>query len=150
MLANKLTASGRTAVDVSRLISTRTDHGFLRARELSESTILITAFGEVDAVSAATLHDGIEGHLSGRSQAVLDLSRLDFFGTAGFTVLTQVHQRCGRTGIDWVLVPGPEVQRLLRICDPDGALPTASNIVSAVAALTRLPHRTPRLRTAGR
>lgn len=149
MLTAKITASGRTPVDVSRLISARSD-GFLRARALSESTIMITACGDVDAASATTLRDGIERHLGGHCQVVLDLSRLDFFGTAGFSVLKSIDERCARTGIDWVLVPGPEVARLLRICDPDGTLPTASNIVSAVATLSRLPHRTPQLRTVGR
>jgi hypothetical protein len=36
-----------------------------------------------------------------------------------------------------VLVPGSEVERLLRVCDPDGIMPTAPNIVSAVAVLAR-------------
>jgi hypothetical protein len=48
-----------------------------------------------------------------------------------------VHSRCARAGVDWVLVAGPEVDRLLRVCDPDGILPTAPNIVSAVATLAR-------------
>jgi anti-anti-sigma factor len=150
MLTARITASGRAPVDVSHLMSARGDHGFLRARALSDSTILITASGDVDAASAATLHDGIERHLAGRCQMVLDFSHLDFFGTAGFSVLKWVDERCHRTGIDWVLVPGPEVARLLRICDPDGTLTTAPNIVSAVAALSRLPHRTPQLRAVGR
>lgn len=150
MLSARITASERAPVDISPLISARSDHGFLRARVLNESAILITALGDVDAASAATLHEGVERHLSGRCQLVLDLSRLGFFGTAGFPVLTSLHTRCARTGIDWVLVPGPEVQRLLRICDPDGTLPTAPNIVSAVATLSRLPHRTPQLRAVGR
>ena len=150
MLTAKVAASGRAPVDVSHLMSARSDHGFLRARALSQSAVLITASGDVDAASAGALHDGIERHLSGRCQMVLDFSRLDFFGTAGFSVLKSVGERCRHTGIDWVLVPGPEVQRLLRICDPDGTLMTAPNIVSAVAALSRLPHRTPQLRAVGR
>ena len=34
---------------------------------------------------------------------------------------------------------------LLRVCDPDGTLPAAANIVSAAATLARGPHRTPQL-----
>jgi anti-anti-sigma factor len=109
----------------------------VRARELSATTILVAAVGEVDAASAANLSECIERHLPGYRQLVLDLSRLVFFGAAGYSVLHRVHSRCVRFGVDWVLVPGPEVTRLLRVCDPDGILPTAPNIVSAVAALAR-------------
>lgn len=124
-----------------RLAADRPDPGFLRARALSENTTLLVACGAVDAASADNLRDGIERHLGDHSQLVLDFSQLDFFGTAGFSVLNDTHARCGRTAVDWVLVPGPEVRRLLRICDPDGVLPTAPNIVAAVAALSRLRHR---------
>lgn len=109
----------------------------VRARELSATTVLVAAFGEIDAASAGRLSEAVEHHLTGYRQLVLDLSRLEFFGTAGYSVLHRVHSRCARAGVDWVLVPGPEVQRLTRVCDPDGLLPTAPNIVSAVAALAR-------------
>lgn len=115
--------------------STRPDA--VRVRELSATTVLVTAFGDIDASSAAGLSANIDRHVAGYRQLVLDLSRLEFFGTAGYSVLHRVHSRCARAGVGWVLVPGPEVERLLRVCDPDGLLPTAPNIVSAVAALAR-------------
>lgn len=114
---------------------TTADH--VRVRELSAATLLVTGTGEVDAANAATLSESIEQHLPGYRQLVLDLSRLEFFGTAGYSVLHRVHSQCSRAGVEWVLVPGPEVDRLLRVCDPDGLLPTAPNIVSAVATLAR-------------
>ncbi|MEI6252373.1 MAG: STAS domain-containing protein [Mycobacteriaceae bacterium] len=109
----------------------------VRVRELSASTVLVVAFGEIDAASALTLSERIERHLPGYQQLVLDLSRLEFFGTAGYSVLHRVQSYCARAGVAWVLVPGPEVERLLRVCDPDGVMPTAPNIVSAVAAMAR-------------
>ena len=109
----------------------------VRARALSYSTVLVSGFGDIDAASATQLSEDIERHLDGYRQLVLDLSGLAFFGTAGYSVLHRVHSRCLRTGIDWVLVPGKEVERLLRVCDPDGILPTAPNIVSGVATLAR-------------
>lgn len=109
----------------------------IRSRELCATTVLVAAFGEIDAATAPGLASNIERNLSGYRQLVLDLSRLEFFGTAGYAVLHRVHARCARSGMDWILVPGPEVERLLRVCDPAGILPTAPNIVAAVAALTR-------------
>jgi len=137
------------AVAFPRPTATDRERDLIRARELSDSTILIAAVGEIDADTATGLSERIERYIGAYPQVIVDFSRLAFFGTAGYSVLNHLHARCARTGVDWVLVPGPEVARLLRVCDPDGILPTAPNIVSAVAALTRLPHRTPHLRAAG-
>lgn len=124
--------------------------GPVRARELSATAVLIAAFGSIDAASAGETSGRIDHHLSGYRHLVLDFSRLEFFGTAGYSVLHRVSARCRWLGMDWVLVPGPEVERLLRICDPDRMLPTAPNIVSAVARLTRNHHGVPLRRTARR
>ncbi len=113
----------------------------VRSRELSETAVLVAATGAIDALSASDICVMIERRAAGYRQLVLDLSDVDFFGTAGYSLLHRLHSRCSRAGVDWVLVAGPEVQRLLRVCDPDGMLPTAANIVSAVAALARSPLR---------
>lgn len=128
-------------VSVSRQGRGQNERGLFRARELSETTVLIAAVGEIDAANSADLRSYIEDHLGGYQQLVLDLSRLNFFGTDGFSALHTINVRCSRRGIDWVLVPGPEVSRVLRVCDPESAPHTATNIVSAVAALARGPHR---------
>lgn len=108
----------------------------VRSRELDAVTVLVTAVGEVDAATAAGLFGNVERQLCGYRQLVLDLSGLEFFGTAGYAVLQRLHSWCARTGRDWVLVPGREVRRLLRVCDPDGVLPTAATIAVATATLT--------------
>jgi anti-anti-sigma factor len=132
-----LVANNAIPLAIRRSANTPTQPDLVRVRELSATTVLMAAFGEIDAASAAGLSERIEEHLGGYRQLVLDLSRLEFFGTAGYSVLHRVHSRCARAGLDWVLVPGPEVERLLRVCDPDGIMPSAPNIVSAVAALAR-------------
>ena len=135
--ASMLAAHNAIPVAIRREANTPVQADPVRARELSASTVLVAAFGEIDAASAGDLSERIEGHLPGYRQLVLDLTRLEFFGTAGYSVLHRMHARCALAGIEWVLVPGREVERLLRVCDPDGILPTAPNIVSAVAALAR-------------
>ena len=132
-----LTAQTASPFAVPHVAVNHTEVDNVRARELSTATVLVTAFGDIDAASAGRLSEHIESHLPGYRQLVLDLSRLEFFGTAGYSVLHRVHSKCARTGVKWILVPGPEVERLLRVCDPDGMLPTATNIVSAVATLAR-------------
>lgn len=125
---------------VTRLGRDRTDRGVFRSRELSATTLLIAAAGEVDASNAGAMLGYVEDNVSGYPQLVIDLSKLDFFATDGFSALHTLTVRCSRRGIDWVLVPGPAVARVLRVCDPEGLVTTAGNIVSAVAALARGPH----------
>ncbi|TGD90034.1 anti-sigma factor antagonist [Mycolicibacterium sp. CH28] len=138
-------ATTTTHMAVTRLDHDRAERGRFRVRELSATTLLIAAVGEIDASNSADLLAYIEKQVSGYQQLVLDLSRLAFFSADGFSVLHAVHARCTRSTIDWVLVPGPEVARILRVCDPQGLLVTAGNIVSAVAALARGPHTRPQL-----
>lgn len=118
----------------------------VRSRELSSNTVLVSVSASVDASNATDICTKIERRTAGYRQMVLDLSEVEFFGTAGYTLLHRLHFRCNAEGVDWVLVAGPEVQRLLRVCDPDGMLPTAANIVSAVASLARGSQRIAQLR----
>lgn len=133
-------ATTATPFGVARLGRDRADHGLFRARELSATTVLVAAVGEVDAANSDELLSYVHKLLGDYDQLVLDLSRLSFFATDGYSILQRIQARCSRLGIDWVLVPGPEVARVLRVCDPDEQFTTAGNIVSAVAALARGPH----------
>ncbi len=88
------------------------------------SATVITAQGEIDAANANQLTEYVEGFARQSGRVILDLSGLDFIGTAGFSALHRINVVCSAMGAQWVLVPGPAVRRLLRICDPDGTLPT--------------------------
>lgn len=117
----------------------------VRVRQLGSRTVLMAVTGDVDAASAPTLFDRIQTLLTSYHQLVLDLSGVEFFGTAGYSLLHRLDVLADRSSRDWVVVSGPEVQRLLRVCAPERKFPIASNIVSAVATLARGPHRTPQL-----
>ena len=132
-----LVANTANPLLISRPVGAGTAPDLVRSRELSANAVLVAAFGEIDAANAPDLGGAIDRKLLGYRQLVLDLSRLEFFGAAGYSVLNRLHNQCAHNTLNWVLVPGREVIRLLRICDPDGLMPTASNIVSAVAALAR-------------
>jgi anti-anti-sigma factor len=84
---------------------------------------VITAKGEIDAANANQLTEYVEHFVRQSGRVILDLSGLDFIGTAGFSALHRINVVCSAAGAHWVLVPGPAVHRLLRICDPDGTLP---------------------------
>ncbi|MGE2713354.1 STAS domain-containing protein [Mycolicibacterium litorale] len=97
------------------------------------STTVVTAHGELDAANAQHFADFALRHT--QQQLVLDLTGVEFFGTAGFSALHTLNVRCAGADIAWVLVPGSAVSRLLRICDPDATLPCADSVEAAFAAL---------------
>lgn len=107
-------------------------------RLASTSTVVITAHGEMDAANAAAVFSCIENAADSYAHLIVDLSDIRFFGTAGFFALHRINVGCNRRGITWRLVAGREVRRLLRLCDPEGGLPGADSVESAVTALRDL------------
>ncbi len=103
------------------------------ATVLPSSTTLVAAHGELDAANSRHFADFALQHAEGA--LVLDLSGVEFFGTAGFSALHTLNVRCAGGDIDWILVPGAAVSRLLRICDPDGTLPWSQTVETALTAL---------------
>mgnify|MGYP003694446271 CR=1 FL=1 len=93
------------------------------ACHLSDTTVLVTVRGEVDATNSRALAGYVERQVAGTSRLVLDLTVIDFFGTAGFAALHNVNVICARYGVSWELVVGSPLRRFLKICDPDNLLP---------------------------
>jgi anti-anti-sigma factor len=85
--------------------------------------VVVTADGDVDASNATEFADYVNLCISGPTPVVVDLSGLEFFGTDGFSALHLINVRCASANVRWAVVPSRAVSRLLRICDPDGALP---------------------------
>jgi anti-anti-sigma factor len=96
--------------------------------------IVITAQGELDASNSNRFADYVE-HCTGQSTSVVvDLSSLEFFGTAGFSALHLINVRCAGANLRWAVVPGKAVSRLLRICDPDNTLPMVKSVRATLDA----------------
>jgi anti-anti-sigma factor len=110
-------------------------------RWLQPSMVVISAHGELDAANAQQFVDYALRHAPHIDRLVLDLTRVDFFGTAGFSALHTLNVRCAAEKIEWALAPSPAVTRLLRICDPDSALPICASVEAALAAVQGEPRR---------
>jgi len=110
-------------------------------RWLQPSMAVITAHGELDAANAQQFVDYALRHAAHTDRLVLDLTGVDFFGTAGFSALHSVNVRCAAEKIVWALAPSPAVTRLLRICDPDLALPICDSVDAALTAVQGEPRR---------
>ena len=110
-------------------------------RWLQPSMTVIAAHGELDAANAQEFVDYALRHAAHIDRLVLDLTGVEFFGTAGFSALHTLNVRCAAEKIEWAMAPSAAVTRLLRICDPDSALPMSDSIEAALAAVQGEPRR---------
>ena len=125
-----------TAITTSRPVDRTESHtASFATRWLQPSVAVITAHGDLDASNAQEFVDYALRDAERTQRLALDLSGVDFFGTAGFSALHTLNVRCAGAGVEWVLVPSNAVSRLLRICDPDSALPIAATIPAALSRL---------------
>ena len=104
------------------------NHGVRFTVEWGPSFVVITAHGELDASNANQLADYVQRCATHSKSVIVNLSGLEFFGTAGFSALHSINVRCASDGVHWAVLPGKAVSRLLRICDPDDALPVADSV----------------------
>jgi anti-anti-sigma factor len=101
----------------------------------TSSVAIVSAHGDIDITNARTLTEYSLADLVHCRGLILDLTRLAFFGAAGFSALHRISVSCARAGTDWALVPGAAVSRMLRIRDPDGLLSAAGTVSAALASL---------------
>lgn len=99
------------------------------------SGAVISIDGELDAANAGQLAEHVQ-HCAGSCEwLVLDLNDLEFIGTAGFSALKKIADRCAQTNVYCTTVPGSAVARLLRVCDPARTLPTTPSVADALAGV---------------
>jgi anti-anti-sigma factor len=99
---------------------------------------IITVEGDVDATNHRDLGRYVVRHLHPTTQMLLDLRAVGFFGAQGFSALYYISVRCARFDVDWAVVGGHDVARLLRILDPGHVLPLADDFDSACQHLEHL------------
>ena len=131
----------RSATPESLIEPTDCHTAHFATRWLQPSVAVITAHGELDAANAQEFVDYALRHAAHTDRLVLDLTGVDFFGTAGFSALHSVNVRCAGEMIEWALAPSSAVTRLLRICDPDSALPICNSVDTALSAVQGEPRR---------
>lgn len=95
----------------------------LSAEWLNSTVVRIAASGEIDASNSSELLDFVLRRGANSRSLILDLSDVTFFATAGFSALRTIDVRSSRASVSWMLVDGPAVARVLRICDPERTLP---------------------------
>jgi anti-anti-sigma factor len=98
------------------------------------STAIIAAVGALDAANATEFAQ--YAWRAGRvTHLLLDLTGIEFFGTAGYSELLAFNVRCAAEGVEWVMVPSRAVSRVLDLCDADSGLPVQPTVEAALKAL---------------
>lgn len=105
------------------------------------ATAVVAGHGELDAANGLEFVDYALRNADKTQWLVIDLSGLTFFSTAGFSALHTLNVQCVGGNIRWALVPSPAVQRVLRLCDPDSALPTSADVDAALVDVQNDPPR---------
>ncbi|WP_312033663.1 MULTISPECIES: STAS domain-containing protein [unclassified Rhodococcus (in: high G+C Gram-positive bacteria)] len=96
--------------------------------------VLVGVRGEIDLFSAAVFRDYVCTQISPEGQFILDMSKVDFIGTAGLSVLDSVHTRHVRDGRTWAMICGRPVYRLLRAAGQESSYPCFASVDSALGA----------------
>ncbi len=95
------------------------ERGLLTISSQPHTAHLVTVSGEMDGLNARDLEDELirlEG--DGRSQIVLDVSRLEFIDSTGLAVIVRAHRRMAKK--DHSLIVRPQGQQVVRAFELSG------------------------------
>lgn len=98
---------------------------------------VVAADGEIDAANAGPFADYARRCADCCEWLILDLAGLTFIGTVGFTALQSISAQCAATRTRLMVIPGPAVSTVLRICDPQSRLPLLASLSDALADVQR-------------
>jgi anti-anti-sigma factor len=107
---------------------------------------VITITGEIYASNVDEVKARARALVPRGGALIVDLGRIDFIGVAGLGVILSLDTECARAGTVWALITGISVSRLLRVGDPDGALPTVASYMDALRYVRKAMPEGQRLR----
>lgn len=101
-------------------------------RTHESSAVIVTVDGEVDFTNVDELIGAATDVGDDGSRVVLDLSAVEFFGSAGYSALHALHERYTGRAVTWAVVPSRNVDRVVRICDTASVVPLRPTITAAL------------------
>jgi anti-sigma B factor antagonist len=95
---------------------------------------LVSAFGEIDTVTAPELQVSVDEVMPKRGQVLaVDLTGVTFLSSAGLSVLVQAHQRAEETGGEVRIVTNSTTARVFQLTGLDETLRLFSSVEEARA-----------------
>jgi anti-sigma B factor antagonist len=107
------------------------------AVDSASGAMVVTVVGEVDMVTAPVLRERLDVLFrADRAPIVVDLSRVEFFGSTGLAVVVDAQHRAEAEGRVFVLVAGTRVvQRPLEVSGLDAVLSVHEDLGQALEAV---------------
>ena len=107
---------------------------------------MLTVAGEVDMLTAPVLRQRLDEHFGAdRAPIIVDLSRVEFFGSTGLAVMVETQQRASAEGRDFALVAGTlVVRRALEVTRLAAVLPVYDGLDQALEAMRVFGAQRPR------
>ena len=99
------------------------------------SVVIVVVNGELDFTNAKELIEAATQAADDRAQVVIDLSGVEFFGTAGFAALHALGERYTQRRISWAVVPSRNVNRVVQICDTGDLVPLQATLAAAIESM---------------
>jgi anti-anti-sigma factor len=102
-----------------------------------DRVVVVSVRGDVDALTAPQLSDGIFEALSEEPSAlVVDLSAVDFMASSGMAVLVSAKERVAATAQFGVVADGPGTSRPLKLMGLDAVIAMYPTLDDALASCT--------------
>jgi anti-anti-sigma factor len=101
--------------------------------EMTSRDAVVAATGEIDAVNARLFADTVTNLSVGCATLLLDLRRVGFLAVDAIAAPHAIRAQMLRADADWAVLPGPAVERVLDLCDPERLVPTAAEAAHRIA-----------------
>lgn len=103
----------------------------IRAQYRHLATV-VTVSGAIDSENVDQVSRYSRRFIMQDKPFVLDLRGVDYFAPQGVAFLHQVDEDCRMAGLEWALVVGPMVGRVLRIVDEETTFCVAASVHAAL------------------
>ena len=134
LLAGALASRNHNTCDPSVTIASCATAEFTGVA-ITPRLVLVSVRGDIDLCSADALRDFARDQCGESTDVLLDLSRVQFFGTAGLAVFTGLERATRGFGRAWALVGGRPVHRLLRAVGQTDLFPCFEALDAALVSL---------------
>jgi anti-anti-sigma factor len=123
-------------------VNSHNDHGatsvdgFVVSEHWVGRTVVVTASGDLDMLTAPTLAAALDAVTQDEFSAlIVDLSRVDFLASAGMTLLVNTHRNIAAPRRFGVVADGPATNRPLKLVGIDAIVSLYRNLDDALGDL---------------
>ncbi len=107
------------------------DGAMIRA-QCRHLALVVTISGEINEANVERVSQYIRHFILAEKPLVLDLNGVDSFAAQSISLLYAVDQDCRTAGVEWCLIAGQPVVRVLRTFDDPANFPIAGSVPEAL------------------